>query len=261
VVPVTDADPQELLAIAVETARTAGSRLRERFEAGREGRVASKSTPTDPVSEADLESQHTILAMLGERRPDDAFMGEEEGADAAGSTGLRWIVDPLDGTVNFLYGIPQWSVTIAVRDHAGTLAGVVHDPVAGETFSAVRGEPPRRNGAPLPSRASHAPPLSQSLIATGFAYAADVRAEQGAIIARLLPEVRDIRRLGSAALDLCGTALGRYDAYFERGVHIWDIAAGELICAGVGLELREIPEGILAAPPALVEPLARIILG
>ena len=254
------ADPQELLALAREAALAAGELLRERFEAGRERRIASKSTPTDPVSEADLASQRAIHALITARRPADAFLAEEEGADEAGSSGLRWVVDPLDGTVNFLYGIPQWSVSVAVRDAEGALAGVVHDPIGGETFTAVRGEPPARNGVALPSRAADAPPLAQSLIATGFAYAAQTRAEQGEVVARLLPAVRDIRRFGSAALDLCWTAMGRYDAYFERGVKAWDTTAGALVCASVGLVVRAIPEGILVAPPALVEPLEAIIL-
>jgi myo-inositol-1(or 4)-monophosphatase len=257
---VSDPDPRELLAIATDAALEAGALLRERFAAGRERRIASKSTPTDPVSEADLASQRAIRALIAKRRPADAFLAEEEGADEAGSSGLRWIVDPLDGTVNFLYGIPQWSVSVAVRDEHGVLAGVVHDPVAGETFTALRGAPPARNGAPLPSRAADAPPLSQSLIATGFAYAAQTRAEQGAVAARLLPKVRDIRRFGSAALDLCWTAAGLYDAYFERGVKAWDTTAGALVCAAVGLAVRPIPEGILVAPPALVDALEAIIL-
>ena len=254
------ADPHELLAVASEAALAAGGLLRERFEAGRERRIGSKSTPTDPVSEADLAAQRTIRALIGERRPADAFLAEEEGADEAGSSGLRWIVDPLDGTVNFLYGIPQWSVSVAVRDERGTLAGVVHDPMAGETFAAVRGEAPWRNGVALASRVDDAPPLAQSLVVTGFAYAATTRAEQGEVIARLLPAVRDIRRFGSAALDLVGTAMGRFDAYFERGVKAWDTTAGELVCTSVGLAVRAIPDGILVAPPALADELETIVL-
>jgi myo-inositol-1(or 4)-monophosphatase len=148
-----------------------------------------------------------------------------------------------------------------VRDEVGALAGVVHDPMAGETFAAVRGEPPTRNGVAIRSRARDAPSLSQSLVATGFAYAAAVRAQQGDVVARLLPAVRDIRRLGSAALDLAGVAIGRYDAYFERGVKAWDTTAGALICVSAGLSVRTIPDGILVAPPALVEELEAIVLG
>jgi myo-inositol-1(or 4)-monophosphatase len=256
---VSGADPAALLAVAREAATRAGSLLRERFEAGNERRIASKTTPTDPVSEADLASQRAIRTLIAERRPADAFLGEEEGADEVGSSGLRWIVDPLDGTVNFLYGIAQWSVSVAVADEAGALVGVVHDPISGETFDAVRGGPASRNGAALRGRAADATPLEQALVATGFAYDARLRAAQGEVIARLLPRVRDIRRLGSAALDLCGTAAGRFDAYYERGVKPWDTTAGALVCICAGLEVRSIDGGILAAPPALAGPLELLI--
>jgi myo-inositol-1(or 4)-monophosphatase len=259
--PIERPDPHELLAVAHDAALLGGALLRERFEGGHERRIASKSTPTDPVSEADLASQRAIGGLIGARRPADGFLAEEEGADETGSSGLRWVVDPLDGTVNFLYGIAQWSVSVAVRDEAGALAGVVHNPIAGETFAAIRGELPVRNGVSLRSRANDAPALSQSLVATGFAYAAAMRAQQGEVLARLLPMVRDIRRLGSAALDLAGVAMGRYDAYFERGVKAWDTTAGALICASAGLAVRAIPDGILVAPPALVDELETIVLG
>jgi len=249
----------ELAALAEEAARAAGALLRGRFLAGRESRVASKSSPTDPVSEADLASQRAIRALIAERRPDDAFLAEEEGADEEGSSGMRWIVDPLDGTVNFLYGISRWSVSVAVRDTHGTLAGVVHDPMAGETFAATRGGPAFQNGEPLRSRAADAPELAQSLVATGFGYSAALRARQGEVVARLLPLVRDIRRPGSAALDLCDAALGRYDAYYEHGLSAWDVTAGALICRRAGLEVRELAGGILAAPPALADELAAIV--
>lgn len=257
----SEADAHELLALAREAALAAGALLRGRFEAGRERRITSKSTPTDPVSEADVAAQRAIHALIVERRPDDAFVAEEEGADEDGSSGLSWVVDPLDGTVNFLYGIPQWSVSVAVRDERGTLAGVVYDPMAGETFTAVRGEPSARNGLPLPSRAADAPPLAESLVVTGFAYDAPTRAQQGEVVARLLPAVRDIRRFGSAALDLAGTAMGRFDAYFERGIKTWDVTAGALVCASAGLAVRMIPDGILVAPPALADELESIVVG
>jgi myo-inositol-1(or 4)-monophosphatase len=249
----------ELLDVATEAALTGGVLLRARFEAGREASVSSKSTPTDPVSEADLESQREIRALIARRRPQDGFLAEEEGADQRGSSGLRWVVDPLDGTVNFLYGIPQWSVSVAVCDAQQTLAGVIHAPISAETFTAVRGELPRRNGVELPWRGEVAPAISQALVATGFAYEAGVRAEQAELMTRLLPLVRDIRRFGSAAMDLAWTAMGRYDAYFERGVKLWDIAAGVLVCECVGLVAREIDKGILVAPPALLEALVAIV--
>ena len=252
-------DPSELLDVASEAAHAAGSLLRGRFEAGREARVDSKTTPTDPVSEADLASQRAIRSLLAQRRPRDGFLAEEEGADAAGTSGLRWVVDPLDGTVNYLYGIPQWCVSVAVCDARGALAGVVHAPMSGETFTAVRGELPRRDGVELARVGEAAPVLGQALVATGFAYQSDVREQQAELLTRLLPRIRDIRRFGSAALDLAWTAMGRYDAYFERGVKIWDIAAGALVCECVGLVTREIEGGIMVAPPALVDELASIL--
>jgi myo-inositol-1(or 4)-monophosphatase len=254
-------DPAELLDVAGEAAQTAGALLRARFEAGRESRVAAKTTPTDPVSEADLASQRAIRALLSKRRPQDGLLAEEEGADQEGSSGLRWVVDPLDGTVNFLYGLPQWSVSVAVCDERGAVAGVIHAPMSGETFSAVRGELPRRNGVELDWRGDAAPELGKALVATGFAYASQVRAEQAGLLTRLLPLVRDIRRFGVASLDLAWTAMGRYDAYFERGVHPWDIAAGALMCESVGLVVREIEDGMMAAPASLVDTLSEIIGG
>jgi myo-inositol-1(or 4)-monophosphatase len=250
----------ELLDIATEAALTGGELLRARFEAGREAHVSSKTTPTDPVSDADLESQREIRTLLSRRRPQDGFLAEEEGAEQSGSSGLRWVVDPLDGTVNFLYGIPQWSVSVAVCDAQGTLVGVIHAPISGETFTAVRGELPKRNAVELPWRGDAAPAISQALVATGFAYEAAVRAEQAELLTRLLPLVRDIRRFGSAAMDLAWTAMGRYDAYFERGVKLWDIAAGALVCECAGLVTREIEGGILVAPPALLEALVEIVV-
>ncbi len=251
----------QLLEVASEAALSAGALLRSRFEAGRESPLSSKSTPTDPVSEADLASQRVIRSLLAERRPQDGFFAEEEGADDGGSSGLRWVVDPLDGTVNFLYGLPQWCVTIAVRDEQGTLAGVIHAPMTEETFTVARGTLPRRNGVELAWLGDSKPSLAQSLVATGFSYDSQMRAQQSELLRRLLPLVRDIRRFGSAALDLAWTAMGRYDAYFERGVNLWDIAAGALACESVGLVVREIDGGIMVAAPALVEPLAEIVVG
>ncbi|HEX3874487.1 MAG TPA: inositol monophosphatase family protein [Solirubrobacteraceae bacterium] len=253
----------ELLAVAVAGAELAGGLLRERFEAGGELTLATKSTPTDLVSEADLTAQRAIRALLDERRPGDGFLGEE-GGDASGSTGLRWIVDPLDGTVNFLFGIPQWCVSIAVEDADGGVAAVVHDPMRGETFAGVRGELPRCNGVVMGPR--QATDLGMAMVATGFGYDAKIRVEQGKVVARLIDRVRDIRRFGSAALDMAWTAAGRYDAYYERGVKPWDIAAGELLCRSVGLELRDMPAtetlpyGILVAPPALAGELHDLVI-
>jgi len=278
-------DEGALLALAVQAARMAGGLLLERARHGAEREVQSKSTPTDLVSEADVASQRAIRTLLRERRPDDGFIGEEEGDSEQGSSGLQWIVDPLDGTVNFLFGIPQWSVSVAVADQRGTLAGAVFDPNRDELFTATRGGSAvldslhgvrtLRQGAA--GGASHerrtgegAGPggedLASAMIATGFSYDARVRDAQARVLERLLPRVRDIRRLGSAALDLAWTAAGRYDAYYERTVKQWDIAAGALVCERAGLQVRELPEreelpwGILVAPPSLAGPLLELVL-
>jgi myo-inositol-1(or 4)-monophosphatase len=256
---VSEVDTGALLAVASDAAASAGALLRARFEAGPEVHVSSKSTPTDPVSEADLESQRAIRTLLSARRPYDGLLAEEDGARERGSSGLVWVVDPLDGTVNFLYGIPQWCVSVAVTDERGTLAGVVHNPISDETFTAVRGELPRRNGTVLEHRGERSPPLEHSLLATGFSYDAALRAKHGQLVAQLLPQVRDIRRFGAAALDLAWTAMGRYDAFYERALKPWDSAAGLLVCECAGLSAQEIDGGLLVAPNALAQKLAAII--
>jgi myo-inositol-1(or 4)-monophosphatase len=270
--------PDALLAVAVEAAMTAGALLLQRVRHGAESQVSSKSTPTDLVSEADLASERAIRELLAQRRPDDGFLGEE-GARAEGSSGLSWIVDPLDGTVNFLFGIPQWCVSVAVRDSAGTLAGAVYDPNRDELFTATRHGRPTLVGArgavelsgprDLGRLAGGARDgdLATAMVATGFAYDADVRAAQARVLARVVPSVRDVRRFGSAALDLTWTAAGRYDAYFERTVKPWDIAAGALICQRAGLVVLELPVheslpwGILVTRPGLAEAMLELVGG
>jgi myo-inositol-1(or 4)-monophosphatase len=274
--------PLELLEIAKSQAVTAGALLLESFRDGGEHEIASKSTPTDLVSEADRLAERVIREGLAEQRPQDGFLGEESGAGDAGSSGLRWVVDPLDGTVNFLFGIPQWCVSIAVEDEHGSLAGVIYDPIRGDLYSAVRGgaptvevsvgsspvhgHPPARARATRTLSASRCGELSTAMLATGFAYDARVRA-QAQVLTRVIPRVRDIRRFGSAALDLAWTAAGRYDAYFERTVNPWDIAAGTLLCEAAGLCVVELPVhedlpwGILVAAPALCEPLLELVGG
>jgi myo-inositol-1(or 4)-monophosphatase len=250
-----------LLDLAEATARETGAQLREAF-VRTDLVVSSKSTPTDPVSEADEAAETLIRERLTAARPDDGILGEEEG-HAAGTSGVRWVVDPLDGTVNFLFGIPQWAVSIACEDADGTLAGVVYDPMRDEAWRAERGGPARCGDAVL--RGSEKTNLGQALFATGFGYEAEIRAIQGAAIARILPYVRDIRRLGSAALDLAWTAAGRYDVFYERGLKAWDLAAGALLCRQAGLEvvlLEEVPplpSGVLVAPAALVEPVLALL--
>jgi myo-inositol-1(or 4)-monophosphatase len=254
-------DDVDLLAVAEEAARAAGDLLAERFAAGLEaaGAVSTKSTPTDPVSEADVAAEAAIREVLRARVPDDAVLGEE-GDDVAGSTGRRWIVDPLDGTVNFLYGNPQWCVSVACEG----VAGVVFDPVRDELFAAVAGGGGVTcNGAPV--RASACDGLPRALVATGFGYDADVRAAQARVAAALLPRVRDLRRAGSAALDLAWAAAGRVDAYFEFGVKPWDTAAGEVLCRAAGLEVvaleggAGLPPGIAVAPGAILGALLDVV--
>jgi myo-inositol-1(or 4)-monophosphatase len=269
-----------LLAVAIEAATGAGEMLAERVRAGAEQEISAKSTPTDLVSEADLESERMIREMLEARRPNDGFLGEE-GDRSDGTSGLSWVVDPLDGTVNFLFGIPQWCVSVAVRDEQGTIAGAVYDPNRDELFAASRDSPPtlttggatRTLGEDASARgqAGEDSPrgggLATAMVATGLAYDAQVRAAQARVLARLVPQVRDIRRFGSAALDLTWTAAGRYDAYFERTVKPWDIAAGALICERAGLLVLELPVhedlpwGILVAGPELAEPLLELVGG
>jgi len=258
-----------LLEVAVEAATTAGALLVERVHRGAERHVSAKSTPTDLVSEADLASERAIRELLARRRPHDGFVGEE-GDRAEGTSGLSWVVDPLDGTIDFLFGIPQWSVSVAVRDRDGTVAGAVYDPNRDELFTATRHARPTLagpRGTSELSGSSRDGDLATAMVATGFAYDADVRAAQAQVLARLLPRVRDIRRFGSAALDLTWTAAGRYDAYFERGVKQWDIAAGALICERAGLRVLELPVhehlpwGILVARAGLAEGLLELVAG
>ena len=250
-----------MIELAEALAREAGAQLRAAFET--DLRIETKSSPTDLVSEADVAAERLIRERLLAARPDDGMLGEE-GSDTRGSSGLRWIVDPLDGTTNFLFGIPQWGVSIAVEDEQGMLAGVVYDPMRDELWGAERGAAPTLDGGPLGGR-EHARDLATALVATGYGYDAEVRAAQAEITGRLLPRVRDIRRMGSAAIDLAWTAAGRYDAYFERGIKTWDFAAGALICEAAGLEVRHLAPappmdaGILVAPRALADELASLV--
>jgi myo-inositol-1(or 4)-monophosphatase len=252
-------DNTELLRVAEAAARAAATELVPRFVRGAVG-VTSKSTATDLVSEADLAAERTIRELLSRARPGDAILGEE-GDDTPGTTGLRWVVDPLDGTINYLFGNPQWCVSVACEGRAG----VVLDPLRDELWAVAVGERPTLNGAPL-AAASARTELGEALVATGFGYAEAVRHHQSAVVARLLPGVRDIRRAGAAALDLAWTAAGRLDAYYEHGVQPWDTAAGVLLCEAAGLTVEALPggdglpPGIVVAPAALV-PALRAVVG
>ena len=247
----------ELRELAERVAREAGAQLLAAFGGPALG-VEAKSTPTDLVSAADKAAETLIVGRISAARPGDGFLGEE-GADEAGSSGLRWIVDPLDGTANFLFGLPQWAVSIAVEDGDGVIAGVVYDPPRGELWAAERDGPALLDGRPV--EGSRRDELATALIATGFGYDADVRRAQAATVAALLPEVRDIRRFGAAALDLAWCAAGRFDAYWERGVHRWDVAAGGLICERAGLVVEPLDaappqgSGLLVAAPGIADAL------
>jgi myo-inositol-1(or 4)-monophosphatase len=221
--------------------------------------VGRKSSATDMVSDADREAEAAITDLLRSERPDDALLGEE-GAAAGGSSGRRWVVDPLDGTTNYLYGFPVWAVSVALEDGDGALAGVVLDPSRDELFAAARGGGTTVNGKPVHAR--DGTPLGQSLIATGFAYDADFRAEQARVLDRVLPRVRDVRRAGAAALDLAWVAAGRVDGYYERGLKPWDWAAGRLLVAEAGGAVAEMPGeplGLVAGGPRLVPELLGLV--
>ena len=245
--PPTDA---ALVALATDAARAAGDLLAERFGGPARG-VESKSSRTDLVSDADRDAEALILDMIAAGRPGDAIVAEEGGgADGVGDAALRWVIDPLDGTTNFLWGIPHWSVSIAVSDAEGPRVGVVHDPTRGETFTAVRGAGADLGGRPL--WLDDAPALAEALVGTGFNYRADERARQGARAAAVLPAVRDIRRFGSAALDLAWLAAGRMDAYYESGLNEWDWAAGRLLVTEAGGTVGELPSGADGGLPCVV---------
>jgi myo-inositol-1(or 4)-monophosphatase len=230
------------LALAERAARAAGEVLMSYFGHAAEG-LGVKSSPTDPVSDADREAERTIRDLLLAERPEDGLIGEE-GSSEAPASGRTWIVDPLDGTVNFLYGMRSWAVSIALEDADGLAVGVVFNPVDGECFSAARGEGALMNGRPI--GVTGCASLDRAMVATGFSYEAEQRARQAELLTRLLPRVRDIRRAGAAALDL---------AYYERGLKRWDEAAGRLIAeeaGGVVSDLEGEPAGVLAAAtPAL----------
>jgi myo-inositol-1(or 4)-monophosphatase len=251
----------ELLSIARRVAVQAGELAAQRRREGVEV-AASKSSPVDIVTEADRETERLIRSLLADARPDDGFFGEESDASSSAS-GLHWIVDPIDGTVNFLYGIPHYAVSIAVVEGEPdpltwrALAACVVNPASGEVFTATTG-----GGAFLgeqPMRVAETVPLAQALVATGFAYDSAMRGRQGAIVAQLLPEVRDIRRLGTASLDLCFVASGRFNAYFERTLSPWDHAAGALIAREAGARVSGLDgaapsrDFIIAAEPGLAD--------
>ena len=229
------ADPEHLRGIAVRLARGAGEILvdyaRRRTDGG-DLDVSSKTSATDPVSDADRAAERYIGEQLLRLCPDDGLLGEEGEASRKGTSGRRWVVDPLDGTVNFLYGSTMWCTSVACVDELGTVAGAVFHPASGDVFHAARGVGSWCGDAAL--RCSDVPDLGHTLVATGFSYDAEVRVDQGTDVADLLTRVRDLRRGGSAALDLAWTAAGRVDGYLEFGLQPWDWAAGRLLVTEAG---------------------------
>jgi myo-inositol-1(or 4)-monophosphatase len=245
-------DAAALLRIAVDAASEAGRLLASWRGDLRPEVIDTKSSPTDVVTEMDRRSEALITGRIRGVRPGDTVLGEEGGQTAgtavpdrngaghgdgsAAPSRVRWVVDPLDGTVNYLYGLPDWAVSIAAEVDGTVVAGVVEVPRFGETFTAVAGQGAwlHRGGAATALRCTSGVTLGQALVGTGFGYASGRRQVQGEVIAVLLPHVRDIRRGGSAAVDLCSVAAGRMDAFFERGLNYWDYAAGGLIAREAG---------------------------
>jgi myo-inositol-1(or 4)-monophosphatase len=277
------ADLDELLQMAVAVARSAGDLLLDGLHRSRTS-VRTKSSRTDMVTEMDLASESLIAASLHRQRPKDAILGEE-GARQEGSTGVRWIVDPLDGTTNYLYAWPAFAVSIAAEIDGRVAAGVVHDPSHDETFVAMRGvgawiSSPGADGGPDPQggrspaaedgrrplQLDAPPPLGDALVGTGFNYDATLRARQAEVLSRVLPVVRDIRRAGAAALDLCWVAAGRLDAFFEAGLQPWDWAAGALVAGESGAWVGDLEGGppsgsmTLAAAPELAARLRALLV-
>ena len=258
----------DLTALARDAALAAGRLIVD----GRPRRVevaATKSSPTDVVTEMDRASEVLLREHLLGARPGDGLLGEE-GGDVRGTSGVTWVVDPIDGTVNYLYGIPAYCVSVAAvegdpREPSGhrVLAGCVHNPVSGETWTATRDGGAELDGRPL--RMEEPGDLSQVLLATGFGYDVRRRARQAQVVAALLPQVRDIRRMGSAALDLCALATGRVDAYVERGLNPWDLAAGELVVTEAGGRVGGLGEAaasselVVACAPGLWDDLQQVL--
>ena len=251
----------DLLALATTLAAQAADLLvdgltRERVE------VSTKSSSTDMVTEMDRASEALIVRGILDARPDDGIVGEE-GSDHTGSSGVRWIIDPIDGTTNYLYAFPGFSVSIAAELDGETVAGVVHDPLRGDVFRAARGRGATRNGTT--TRVSDKRDLATALVGTGFSYDPARRARQAVVVADVIARLRDIRRMGSAAIDLCSVACGRLDAYFEVGLGPWDLAAGALIAAESGARLGDLDGGppsgrfTLAAGPGLFDALRELL--
>lgn len=253
-------DPQLLRELAVSVAAEAGQLAAQ----GQQDVTVldTKSSPTDVVTRMDRATESLIRERLLAARPGDAVLGEEAG-DSSGTTGVRWIVDPIDGTVNYLYGNPDWAVAIAAEVDGVVVAAAVSVPLRGEAYEAALGGGSYRNGERL--RAPDAVPLERALVSTGFGYDAERREQQAGVLLEVLPRVRDIRRSGSAAVELCGLAVGRYNAFYERGLNLWDWAAPGLVASEAGLFVGG-PHGgpprtdlVVAARPELYESLSELL--
>ena len=246
------ADELERLArrVAVDAAEGIIQRRRRSFA------IDTKSTATDLVTEIDTWAEEFIVTELFRTRPDDGFLGEE-GASRPSGSGITWVIDPIDGTTNFVYDYPSYAVSIAAVDAEGAVVGVIAELPSGDVYQAQRGCGAHRNGTPI--SVSRCTGLDRSLVATGFSYAPATRTRQAEVVCRLIDQVRDIRRSGSAGSDLCSTAIGRVDVYYEFGLNRWDIAAGELIVreAGGVVRIDALPDdkyGVVAASPDVFEP-------
>lgn len=254
-------DPAALLALARDVAAEAAALLVDGLSRART-QVDTKSTGTDMVTEMDRASEALIAERLLAERPDDGLLGEE-GADRAGTSGVTWVIDPLDGTTNYLYGHAGFAVSIGATFDGATVAGVVHDPLHGDVFTATAGGGAQRNGRVV--RVSGEADLARALVATGFSYEPARRVRQAEVLTAVIPRIRDIRRMGAASVDLCSVACGRVDAYYERGLQPWDHTAGALVAAEAGALLGDLDGGpvdvdfCLAAPPALFEPLRALL--
>lgn len=251
-------DSQELLAIAEAAAVSAGRVILDHLDDRRT--LHTKSSPSDPVTELDKRSEAQILKLLARGRPDDGILSEES-AEKSSASGIRWVVDALDGTVNHLYGIPHCAVSIAAEVQDGhdwtAVAGVVHDPIRAETFAAARGAGAALDGRPL--RVNDPASLAQALVATEFSYTVESRRRQLEVLGRVLLAARDIRSTGSSALDLCWTAAGRFDAFYEDELKRWDWAAGRLILEEAGGRTAPLGTGVRGAGPTLHDELTAII--
>jgi myo-inositol-1(or 4)-monophosphatase len=256
---------EELLAVACRVALEGGQvAVNGRGATANDLDVATKSTATDLVTVLDRRAEETIVAGLAELRPADAVVGEE-GTHRDGTSGISWFVDPIDGTTNFVYGVPQWATSVAAVDADGSVAGAVYVPAMGEMFAAGRGQGATLNGEPI--ACSGITDVALALVATGFSYQPANRRQQAAVVEHVIGSVRDIRRIGSAAIDLCYAACGRFDAYFEAGLNRWDVAAGELIAREAGCRSGDFAGGpptadrVLVAAPAIFDDLVRLLTG